>query len=472
MLSSLRRKAFRSLAFRLSLNYAACCLLSMMAVFLVSYLFLDASLRREIDGDLANEIPEYRSLLASQSIPILEDTLQKEALSEGIDQVFFRILDPSGAILFGTDTRSWSGLTVDHAALQSALSGQLVFADFENESGNFTARLVYGAIAENKVLQLGESLAGNHGILRQFREIFTVATLAFVFCSLLAGAYMAQRALSGVQRVTEAARFITAGAWEHRVPVSGNQDEIDELADAFNTMVNRIEVLFRELRDVTDDIAHDLRTPLMRIRGEAEMALIEADHSSLEQERCGSVLEECDEMLQFINTMLEISQTEAGAAPLDLEALSLGPLVEDVCELFRPVAEDKSLTLSCTLEALPPIRGEALRLNRVLVHLLDNAVKYTPAGGEIVVTGQRMGDDVVVQIRDTGIGIGSDALGEVFNRFYRADASRTTPGNGLGLSLARAIVRAHEGDITVSSVEGEGSCFTVRLPVAGTGPRP
>ena len=463
---------FRSLSVRLSLTYAACCLVSMTAVLIICYLFLDGSLRRITDAEMASEIPEYRSLLEARDLTVLQDALRQEVLSKGIDQVFFRILDASGNVLAGTDTSAWRGLPADNAALHSALTGKVVFSEFRDASRDFSARVVYGQIGDNMVLQLGESQEGNLALLRRFRRVFTMATLAFVLCSLVAGAYMARRALAGVQRIATAAVQITAGAWDHRVPVSHHQDEIDDLASAFNTMVDRIQVLFRELRDVTDDIAHDLRTPLMRIRGEAEMALRDSGSDPVNQERYGSVLEECDQMLHLINTMLEISQTEAGAKPLERRPVDLGAIAEDVCDLFRPAAEDKEINLTCSVDGqLPPIYGEPQRLKRAFAHLVDNAIKYTSPGGEVAVHCTVDGGAVAADVRDTGIGIAPGAREDVFGRFYRVEASRTEPGNGLGLSLARAIIRAHGGDIVLESAEGKGSTFTVRLPASAVGER-
>lgn len=470
MSSDRRPNPLRLLSVRLSVTYALCCLVSMMAVLGVCYLFLEGSLRRQMDGVLANEIPEYRSLLESQNRAVLEDALLQEVLSEGIDQVFFRILDGHGTIEFTTDTTSWNGLRVENSAVQSALSGKLVFSDFRDDEQGFNARILYGRIGENLILQLGESLSGNRAILNQFRDVFTLATLAFVFCSVLAGFYMAQRALAGVQRVTLVAGKITAGAWDHRVPVSRHDDEIDELARAFNTMVDRIQTLFRELRDVTDDIAHDLRTPLMRIRGEAELALGEDSANPVEHERCGSILEECDQMLHLINTMLEISQTEAGAKALERHPMDGAVVAEDVVELFRPAAEDKGLHLSLLASGSAPAVGESARIKRALAHLVDNAIKYTPAGGEIRVTCRQDGRFIGIAVQDTGPGIPPELREAVFGRFYRADASRTEPGNGLGLSLSRAIVRAHGGDILVSDAPEGGSEFLVRLPRSDSAP--
>lgn len=456
---------FRSLSVRLSLAYAACCLVSMAAVLLVCYLFLQSSLRRQTDAGLASEIPEYRALLASQNLDVLKDALLKEALSEGIDQAFFRIMNGSGAVLFATDTQPWKNLELDQSALQAALDGKLVFAGYHDPDRDFSARLLYGAVGDNLILQIGESLEGNRAILRQFREVFTLATLAFLLCSLLAGVYMARGALSGVERIARAADQITGGAWEHRVPVSRRHDELDDLAISFNTMVDRIQVLFRELRDVTDDIAHDLRTPLMRIRGESELALHESASDPDSQERYGSVLEECDQMLHLINTMLEISQTEAGAKPLERESLNLQDIAEDICDLFRPAAEDKGLTLRCDSATVPPFLGEASRLKRALAHLLDNAIKYTPEGGQIRLSCQAEGPEVLLSVSDTGIGIPAPQQEKIFGRFYRVESSRTTTGNGLGLSLARAIVHAHGGELTLESTEGAGATFTIRLPI-------
>ncbi len=465
MLFGHKRNPFRLLAFRLSLTYATCCLVSLVAVLIISYVFLEGSLRRRTDSDLASEIPEYRSLLESQNAAVLEDALRQEALSEGIDQVFFRVLNREGRILFGTDTSSWHGLSIYNGEIHSALEGKIVFTDYRDSTRDFSARVVCGMVGEEMVLQLGESLSGNHTLLRQFRVVFSLATLAFVLLSLVAGVYMARRALSGFQRVTSTAIHITEGAWNLRVPVSQNQDEIDELASAFNRMVDRIQVLFRELQDVTDDIAHDLRTPLMRIRGEAEMALRESDGALQGDEHFGSVLEECDQMLHFINTMLEISQTEAGAMPVERNVIEMGDLVEDVCDLFRPAAEDKAVTLLCDVDSIHVIRGDGQRLKRALAHLVDNGIKYTPSGGSLSVTSAIEGAFLVISVADTGIGIPESAHQDVFGRFYRVEASRFEQGNGLGLSLARAIVRAHGGDIELVSVLDQGTTFKVRLPL-------
>ena len=278
---------------------------------------------------------------------------------------------------------------------------------------------------------------------------------------------MAHRALSGVERITQTAQDISSGAWESRVSVSHRSDEIDALAEAFNEMIDRIQILIRELREVTDDIAHDLRTPITRMRIAAESALSSIPAPQSQAEVAGQVLEECDHLLDLINTMLEISQTEAGARPLTCAATDISVLAEDVCELFRPAAEDKALTLRFRGQAELLVDGEAKRLQRAIAHILDNAIKYTNSGGTITVECARVKNTASLSVSDTGVGIAERDLEKVFARFYRIDKSRAEGGNGLGLSLASAILRAHGGDITVESVLGKGSMFLATIPLAG-----
>jgi len=463
-MSSKKASLGRSLAFRLTVMYAGVCAASLLVVLAAAYLVLQSTLQRRLDQALANEIQEYGGLLETQDIDVLRDVLKREAESEGTDKVFFRILDPAGNAVVATDLRAWSGLESRSPHLLAASEGRTVFETLLLADQAYPARIVYGRVGPSLILQLGESTEGNVEVLRHFKGVFVAATLAFVACSLLIGILMARRALSGVQRVTQTARDIAAGAWDSRVPLSSWDDEIDELADAFNHMVERIQVLIRELREVSDDIAHDLRTPITRMRAAAEIALRESEDCPDRQELTGSILEECDQLLGLINTMLEISQTEAGAKPLDRERLDLSALAEDVFDLFRPAAEDKGLTVAFSGAGGVWIDGDASKLKRAIAHVLDNAVKYTGPGGRIDVACHDEGAFVFVTIADTGVGISEKALDKLFTRFYRGDQSRTQSGNGLGLSLARAVCRAHGGDVSVTSVLGEGSAFRLSVP--------
>jgi signal transduction histidine kinase len=276
---------------------------------------------------------------------------------------------------------------------------------------------------------------------------------------------MAKRAVSGVEAVTRTARKISANVLEERVPVKDTGDEIDLLAKTFNEMLDRIESLVREVKEMSDNIAHDLKSPITRIRGAAEVTLTTSHSIGDYEGMAASIIEECDRLLDMINTMLFISKTEAGVEKPSLEPVDLSRLLRDTCELFTPVAEDKGIALQCVAPEATPLNGDIRMFQRMFSNLLDNAIKYTPSGGRVdvtIFTGPP--EEVTVSIQDTGIGIADDELPHIIDRFYRGDRSRSTSGVGLGLSLSRAIARAHGGDIKVSTMPGKGSTFVVTLP--------
>ncbi len=329
-------------------------------------------------------------------------------------------------------------------------------------------RILYRRIGPGVFLQLGHSMEPYTRFYQAFKTIFVITMGLLVILSALTGWFMARRALSGVTAVTRTARQIADGALEQRVPVKTAGDEIDQMAVMFNRMLDRIQSLITGIRNMSDNIAHDLRSPITRIRGLAEVTLTTKTGLEGYTQMAASTIEECDGLLDMINSMLLISQSEAGASRLVSVSVNLTRLLADACELFQPAAEDKEVSLNCDLpEETPPLSGDVKLLQRMFANLLDNAIKYTPAGGRAQVTLQtrKQGGIVAVIIRDNGAGISFGDLPHIFNRFYRSDQSRSQTGTGLGLSLARAVARAHGGDIAVQSRLGQGSEFTVSLPV-------
>jgi signal transduction histidine kinase len=288
-------------------------------------------------------------------------------------------------------------------------------------------------------------------------------TILIVF-STFVGWFVVKIALNGVEEVTRTAIQISDGDFNSRVPIRGRGEEIDRLATTFNNMVERIQSLVKGMREITDNMAHDLRSPITRIRGIAEMTITSAGDTRDYELMAGSVVEECDRLLGIINTMLDISEAKAGLSKLNISKVDISKIVEETCEIFQPVAEDKNTKIIKKLAENTIIWADNQKLQRVVSNLLDNALKYTPTGGTITVTVEGDTDQVMVSVNDNGIGISRDDLPHIFRRFYRCDRSRSQPGTGLGLSWARAIIQAHGGHISAASTLNEKSTFTVTLP--------
>ena len=464
MSSETATRPAKSLAIRLTLWYAGIITLSALVMQMVSYYVLRSNLAYRVDQALHDEVAEDIALLQTKGLAALAEDFREEASSVGVEKEFFRILDANGKVLETSDLSKWPDLDVKREAFEHALTGEPAIHSMKALRERPNARVIYARLAPGIVIQIGYSRASDERLLENYRETYGVAVVAILLCSVTVGWLMAKRLLAGVENVTQAAARITQGDLNSRASIMGQGDEIDELAKTFNQMIERIQTLITSMKDITDDIAHDLRSPIMRMRGAAEMALTHSGHLEQPEAMIGGVVEECDNLLGLINTMLEISETEAGVAQIAHERFDLAAVLRDMCELFVPAAEDKGVTL--VLRAADPamVGGDRVKLRRAIGHILDNAIKYTAQEGTVTVSCADDRSMVHVSVEDTGIGIAEKDRTAIFSRFYRADRSRSEPGNGLGLSLSNAIIKAHGGSIQVQSALGHGSTFIISLP--------
>lgn len=456
-----------SLALRLTIWYAGIFTISSLAGFLVFFHLLGTSVQERTDHGLLDEIEEFSSLLTLKGIDALKTAIVIEAESEGAHKIFLRLLSSDGKEIASSNLSSWQNTGIGPETLKRLNQGAThVFETRSIPGRQYKVRIAYGVAGPRKILQIGQCLESHERFLGAFRDIFAITVAVLVIFSTLIGWFMAGRALQGVEEVTRTAIEISNGAFEKRVPIKSRGDEIDRLATTFNRMLDRIHALIAGMREMTDNIAHDLRSPLTRIRGVAEVTLISAKSMDEYENMAANTIEECDRLLDIINTMLYISETEAGAGSFSIKETDIAGVVREACELFEPIAEDKGITIISKTPAGCCIYGDIRKIQRLVANLLDNALKYTLPGGMVTVSVNAEGGRVVITFSDTGMGISEVELPHIFKRFYRCDRSRSQAGTGLGLSLAQAIVHAHAGSITVSSRPGKGSIFRVVLPQA------
>lgn len=459
------RSLRHTLALRLTLWYAGIFAVSSILAFTLVSASVVSVVQERTDEDLEEDIEEFASLMQSGGLDRVKDEITADTEGSGASQAFFRLWAPDGRELMATDLASWPGLAKPLQVLAKVDSaGEPILVTRALPQRADKVRIVYGTIAPGMVLEIGESLEEDEELIAALLRGFLITLVAVTMLGGPIGWFMARRALRGVQEVTRTATEIADGALDRRVEVRSQGDELDTLARTFNTMVDRIQALVIGMREMTDNLAHDLRSPLGRIRASAETSLTSGGSKAEAEVMAAATTEECDRLLEIINTTLDIAEAESGAAKLKLTDIDLVELVHDALELFQPIAEDKQITITADLPDHCRIYGDRQRLQRVVANVLDNGLKYTPVGGRVTIKLIAEGERVTLLIEDTGIGISADESARIFERFYRCDRSRSKQGNGLGLSLALAFVRAHSGDITVNSTPGQGSTFTVVLP--------
>jgi len=455
-----------TLAFRLTLWYAGISALSACVAFLIFYFMVTGLFQEQTDRDLLKQVGVFTAMLNADGVEAVKRYAVHESQASGEKKIFFRLLYPTGISFSSSNMSYWRDIGVTRLLIDQIIERYgHVYETITIPERDQHVRIIYSSIGSGIILQLGHSMENITGFFKAVRKVLVPVVLILIATSAAAGWFMARRAVSGVGAVTRTARAISAGSLAQRVPVSGKGDEIDQLANTFNQMLDRIEGLVSGIKEISDNVAHDLKSPITAIRGTAEVALTTGRNKADFESMAAGTIESCDKLLDMINTMLTISKTEAGTGDLHGLEFDIDRTVRDACELFTPIAVDRDIKINCRTDSKKIFFGDVSMIQRMVANLIDNAVRYTPSGGEVDVAFREEGEDkVVITVKDTGVGISAEDLQHIFGRFFRCDPSRTESGAGLGLSLAKAIAEAHKGEIAVASQLGEGSRFTVTLP--------
>jgi len=454
---------------RLTLWYTGVLLATLVVVSVVGYSLLAWNLAQDVDQSLLTVAEVVRDRTGGAGVDdVIERTLREVLGADGLDQ-FFQIVDPEGTPSVRSP-RASRRLPLSPAARANAARGRATFETLRFERGH-DVRVLTLPVTRNgqllEVVQVGMSLAQRERTLRRyFQSLLVLVPLAVVLAA-SGGALMARAALRPVDQMSAAARRITAEALGQRVRVQGTGDELDRLAETLNGMLARLETAFAEIRRFLADAAHELRTPLTALKGGLEVAL-RAPRSPEEYRRvlAGS-LEEVERLVRLAEDLLALSR--AAAAPeARRDAVDLEPLALDVLDVGARLSAGTGVAVRLK-EATPAVvRGAADALRRAALNLVENAVKYTPRGGTVEISVVREGEAVLLVVEDTGPGVPAQDAERIFEPFARLDAARggDVGGVGLGLAIARSIVIAHGGTITVERGAGGGARFVIRLPAA------
>src|SRR5438034_1379213 len=428
-----------SFGLRLAVLSSTLFVVGSIAIVFLTYFLTAESLAQRDRQIIQAKLGEYAAAYQRGGVGALADTVRAEQRTAP-ERLFVRVVDRGAEAIVLSQPEGW-----DPAALQT---GSLRLGD-------------------GTLVQVGKSTEAREDLLARFRAVLGVVTLSIVVIALSGGLLLTRSALQPIRRLSDAVqRIIRTGRTDSRVPLTGsprNDDAIDELTTLFNAMLDKIEGLVTAMRGALDNVSHDLRTPLTRLRASAEMALAAPPDLDRYREALADCVEEADRVLVMLNTLMDISEAESGAMELRREPVGLSEVVSRAIDLYRDVADAKGVTIALTTGDVV-VSADRVRLEQVAANLLDNAIKYTPAGGQVFVDVESHGRRGVLRVRDTGIGIPGAELPHIWDRLFRGDTSRTERGLGLGLSLVKAIVEAHAGTVSVTSEPGLGSTFTVALP--------
>lgn len=460
----------RTLRARLTLWYTV--LLSGMLALLgiVALVLLDHGLRDNVDASLesvARSIAES-TRGPSRFGPDLDETLQS-LLGPGLAERFFRLLDPFGRPDPRVGQRGRVQLPLSPEALRNAEDGRETYETLTlpGVSTSPVRLLTLPVIEHGRIIhlvQVAMPLESAETARSRFLFILLGLTPVALGGAGVGGWFLALRALAPVDAMVETARKIEAEDLSQRIEASESNDELGRLAAVLNDMLARLERSFTAVRHFSADAAHELRTPLTILKGELEVALRSGPAEQEHQRVLSSCLEEVDRLSALVEDLLFLARSDSGNLNPAPAPLDLAEVFADVVPALRALAETAGVTLTVTAPPAVWVRGNRPMLFRLLFNLAENAIKYTPPGGTVELVLSQDGSGAKLAVRDTGPGITLEEQARIFDRFYRGDPARERGGTGLGLALARSIVLVHNGQISVESTPGQGSCFSVTLP--------
>ena len=450
----------QALGLRLAAWYLGTFLASTFVIVGLTYGLLAASLETRDHDIIQSTLREYATRYQAGGLPALARALEIEQRSGTREPLFVRLVGPFQDVLLYSLPETWGAFD-----LSELPGGPTDFwGQVRARDRNAVLEVATLPLGGGTVLQVGKTSETRDQLLSNFRRVLLLGAAAAVAIGLIGGVFLTRSTLKPLRDLRDTVqRILRTGQTDDRVPVYGTEDAVDELSGLFNGMLARITTLIHGMRNALDHVAHDLRTPMTRLRVTAEAALATNDPVR-HREALSDCLEESDRVLSMLTTLMDISEAETGTMKLTRSHVDLARLAAEVTAVYEDSAEDAGVTLTSRVPDHLVVNADRDRLRQALANLVDNAIKYTPSGGSVDVEASQDAAAVSISVRDTGAGIAEHEVPRIWDRLYRGDQSRTTRGLGLGLSLVRASVEAQGGTVSVNSQPGRGSTFTITLP--------
>src|ERR1700761_4347584 len=447
----------RTQAFRIVLAYVLLFAFSVTALLGFTYWntrrTLDAQTDQILDADITGLTEEYHHF----GLPGLVETVRSRTLHQG--QALYLLVDGPHHYIAG-NLDPWPQI--------SDRPGDMVEFDFERSiNGRMETRRARGrvlAVPGDLELLVAQDVHDRYLTERMFTTTLPWTVLLILLLGTVGGALMSRNMLRRLDAINRTSGEIIAGDLSRRVPLAGSGDEFDVLSENLNRMLDRIERLMKGLREVTDSVAHDLRTPLNRLRNRLEESVARLNASGAQSGEIERAIAETDQLIGTFNALLLIAETDAGTTRAAMAPLELNAVAADVVELYEPLADEKKISLMLLPGAAVAIEGNRSLIAQALANLVDNAIKYTPAGGKVRIRVGSPPDNAGLSVADSGPGIPLADRPRVTERFVRLEASRNSPGTGLGLSLVAAGAHFHNAELTLEDNAPTGLKAVLRFP--------
>ena len=458
------KKLYSKTSVRLTIWYSSIFVISTLLLFVLTWFLLSKSILDSNRQVAQSKIQEYTRLEKESGLVALLNRLKKEHQANQRAGFYIRVSDAANQTLLETVPLDWKDIETRQLE-KTRVAGGPKWLHFRMEHAGGAIEMNTLLLSKDIYLQVGFGQEERVRLLKHFQKTFLLIVIPMVLLGVIGGFFLGHRSLRPVRDLIAGIRSIDSGKLDQRVPFSGTGDELDQLVQLFNGMLAKIETLVRGMREALSNVAHDLRTPVTRLRVGIETILqSESDADSL-REALLDCAEESERIVTVLNTLMDISEAETGTMSLNLEEVNLTGLLLEIQELYQYVAEDRRIRVAIEAPETLLARVDKNRIRQVMANLLDNALKYSPEGKSIEIKARRQGDRVVMEFADQGLGIDPVDLPRIFERLYRGDKSRSHRGLGLGLSLVQAVVNAHQGSIEVESAPDQGAVFTLILPV-------